>query len=175
MKKFAMFAILLCMVTAMAFAQTTTPAGEPHADVGDLMVNVGVNLGWHGIGLGGGAEYMFYKWDIPNFAPLTFGGAGKAALSLTSGIDIDLAALATMHFSLNSFDSLPPFLKNLDWYWGLGLGVGIGSSGGVGISTGSGLCYYLNPTLAINADYFYTNYFGSGSGGSSVLGIRLEL
>lgn len=175
MKKLAVLVTLLCVVTVLAFAQAAVVSGEPLANEGDLMVNAGINLGWHGIGLGGGAEYMFYKWDIPNFAPLTFGGAGKVALSLTSGIDIDLAALATMHFGFNSFEALPSFLKNLDWYWGLGLGVGIGLGGGIGISTGSGLCYYLNPTLAINADYFYTNYFGSGSGSSSVLGIRLEL
>jgi len=148
---------------------------ESLVNVGDLMVNAGLNFGWNGLGVGGGVEYMFAKWDIPNFAPLNFGAAAKAAVYFSSGIDIDLSALATVHFGLKGFSALPEFLRQLDWYWGLGLGFGIGSYGGVGISTGSGICYFLSDTLAINADYFYTNYFGSGSGSSGVLGVRLKL
>lgn len=176
MKKFALLMALLCAVTFSALAAPSAPAtsGEAHANVGDLMVNAGINFGWYGFGVGGGVEYIFAKWDIPNFAPLTFGGAGKVAVYIP-GFDIDLAALATMHFGLKTFTSLPEFLQNFDWYWGLGLGVGIGTYGGIGMSTGSGICYYLNPNLAINADYFYTDYFSSGSGSSGVLGIKMKL
>jgi opacity protein-like surface antigen len=171
MKKLVVLAVILCVFSSFAFAQS---AGEGHAAVGDFMVNAGINFGWYGFGVGGGAEYIFAKWDIPNFAPLSFGGAGRVAVYFP-GFDIDIAALATAHFGLKTFSSLPPWLRNFDWYYGLGLGVGIGDYGGVGISTGSGICYYLNPTLAISADYFYTNYFGSGSGSSGTLGVRLEL
>jgi len=176
MKKFALLMALLCAVTFLTFAAppATAASGAANADVGDLMVNAGINFGWYGFGVGGGVEYMFAKWDIPNFAPLTFGGAGKIGVYIP-GFDIDIAALATMHFGLKAFTSLPEFLRNFDWYWGLGLGVGIGTYGGVGVSTGSGISYFLNPNLAINADYFYTNYFGSGSGSSGILGIKLKL
>ena len=176
MKKLVSIMVLLCIVTVFAFAQTPLKtSGESHVNVGDLMVNAGINFGWSGFGVGGGAEYMFAKWDIPGFAPLHFGGAAKVGLYFSSGFDIDLAALATMHFGLKSFTSLPEFLRNFDWYWGLGLGFGIGTWGGIGMSTGSGICYFLNPNLAVNADYFYTNYFGSGSGSSAILGVKLKL
>ncbi|MFA6366242.1 MAG: hypothetical protein WCX13_03535 [Candidatus Hydrogenedentales bacterium] len=176
MKKFMVLVALLCVVPFLAFAAPPAPAtsGEANVNVGDLMVNAGINFGWYGFGVGGGAEYMFAKWDIPNFAPLTFGGAGKVAVYIPD-FDIDIAALATMHFGLKTFTSLPEFLRNFDWYWGLGLGIGIGTHGGVGISTGSGVCYFINPNFAINADYFYSNYFGAGSGSSGLLGIKMKL
>lgn len=176
MKKLFAILIVLVSLSTGAFAQEAlVTTMESHVDVGDFMVNAGVNFGWYGLGLGGGAEFIFAKFDIPQVAPIHIGGAAKAAVYFTSGIDIDLAALATMHFGLKGFTSLPSFLQNLDWYWGLGMGLGIGSAGGIGISSTSGVCYYLNPLLAINADYFYTNYFGSGSGSSGVVGVRIKL
>jgi hypothetical protein len=175
MRKFAAIMALLCVVTVFTFAEVSAgTSGDTHANVGDLMVNAGINFGWNGFGIGGGAEYIFAKWDIPNFAPLTFGGAAKAAIYIP-GFDVDIAALGTVHFGLKTFSSLPEFLRNFDWYAGLGLGFGIGTHGGIGLSTGSGICYFLTPKLAINADYFYTNYFGSGSGSSGILGIRMKL
>jgi hypothetical protein len=175
MKKIAVLVALLCVVTVFAFAQAPATSGEAHAEVGDLIVGGGVNFGWASIGLGGGAELMLARWDIPGFAPLTFGATGKVGVYVGSSIHIDIAALGTMHFGLKTFTSLPQFLQNFDWYWGLGLGVGIGTYGGLGLSTGSGISYYINPNLAIAADYFYTNYFGSGTGSCSTLGVKLEL
>lgn len=173
MKRTVILLVALCLVIGAASA--AEGQGEANVNVGDLMVNAGVNYGWYGFGVGGGVEYMFAKWDIPNFAPLTFGGAAKVGVSFGSGVSVDVAALGTMHFGLKTFSSLPEWMRNLDWYWGLGAGLGIGTYGGFGIATGSGICYYLNPTLAINADYFYANYFGSGSGSTGVIGIRLKL
>jgi opacity protein-like surface antigen len=176
MKKLFAVIALLCMATVFATAEA--PVGNtsrPHADVGDLMVNVGANMGWGSFGLGGGVEYIFAKWDIPNFAPLTFGTAAKAGLFFGNSLHTDIAALGTMHFGLKTFSSLPAFLRNFDWYYGLGVGFGIGDTGGFGLSTGTGISYYLNPKLALNADYFYTNYFGAGAGSSGTLGIKMEL
>jgi hypothetical protein len=175
-KTFAVLVLLLALGSFAGAQDTFTTTMDSHVNVGDLMINAGLNFGWGVLGVGGGVEFMFAEYEIPSFAPLTFGAAAKAALYFSSGVDIDLAALATMHLGAKGFKSLPVFLQNFDWYWGIGLGVGIGTWGGIGISTGSGICYYINPTLAINADYFYTNYFGSGSSGSSgVLGVRLTL
>lgn len=173
MKKSIVLVLLLACALSFAIAEGTM--GEPHASVGDLMVSAGANIGWGSFGVGGGAEYIVARWDIPEFAPLTFGGAAKASMYFGSSTHIDLAALGTIHFGLKTFENLPGFLKNLDWYYGLGIGFGIGTSGGLGISTGSGISYYLNNKLALNADYFYTDYFGSGSGSSSTLGVKLEL
>lgn len=171
MKKLLLLVVALCLTATLAFAQAPIAGGEPHAEKGDLLVNAGISFGIGHFGVGGGADYIFYKWDIPGFAPLSFGAGGKVGIGFGSGFQIDLAALATMHFGLKTFTMLPPFLQNLDWYWGLGLGFGIGYWDGLGIATGSGICYYLNPTLAISADYFYTGYYG----GMSTLGVRLEL
>ena len=173
MKKSVLLVLLLA--GALSFAAAEGMAGDPHASVGDLMVSAGANIGWGSFGVGGGAEYIFARWDIPGFAPLTFGGAAKAGIYFGSSIHVDIAGLGTVHFGLKTFESLPDFLKNLDWYYGLGIGFGIGTSGGLGFSTGSGISYYLNDKLALNADYFYTNYFGSGAGSSSTLGVKLEL
>lgn len=176
MKK--LFAILIALValSTVAFAQEAfTTTMDSHVEVGDLMVNAGVNFGWYGLGLGGGAEFIFAKYDIPQVAPIHIGAAAKAAVYFSSGIDIDLAALATMHFGLKGFTSFPTFAQNFDWYWGIGMGLGIGSSGGIGVSTTTGICYYLNPSLAINADYFFTYYIGSGQGSSGVVGLRIKL
>ncbi len=174
-KTFAVLVLLLALASLAAAQETFATTMDSHVNVGDLMLNAGLNFGWGGLGVGGGAEFMFAKYEIPSFAPLTFGAAAKAAIYFSSGVDIDLAAMATMHLGSKGFKSLPAFLQNFDWYWGLGLGVGIGTWGGIGISTGSGICYYINPTLAVNADYFYTNYFGAGSGSSGVVGIRITL
>lgn len=172
MKKAALVIAILCVAAFGAFAQD---AGQPHAAVGDLTAGGGVNFGWSGFGLGGGVEYMLARWDIPNFAPLTFGAAGRVSLYIGSSMQVDIAALGTAHFGLKTFTSLPAFLQPLDWYYGLGLGFGIGNWGGIGFATGSGICYYLTPTLAITSDYFYTNYFGVGSGSSGTLGVKLKL
>lgn len=170
MKKFVILVTLLCVLAPFAFA------GEANADQGDLLVNVGVNFGYYGFGVGAGVEYIFAKWDIPNFAPLTFGGAGRGAMFFYNGVEADLAALVTMHFGLKAFTGLPEFLRNFDWYWGLGLGLGFGVWGGFGMSSGSGICYYINPSIAISLDYFYNNYFSSGHWGhAGMLGVRFEL
>ena len=166
------------LVAATAFAAAETPAansGAPWADKGNLMFNVGVDFSWWGIGVGGGIEYMLAKVDIAKSVPLTFGVAAKAGLHFGSSLNLGVAGLGTVHFGLKTFSSLPEFLRNLDWFIGLGVGVGILNPFGVGFASGGGVSYYLNEKLAINAESVYSNYFGSGSGVISTLGIRLKL
>jgi opacity protein-like surface antigen len=177
MKKIITISLMLCLVTAFAFAESPkVSSGTPWADKGTTMVNIGADFSWWGIGVGAGVEYMFAKVDIANFAPLTFGVAAKAGLHFGSSLNLGVASLGTMHFGLKTFSSLPDFFRNLDWFIGLGVGMGILNPFGVGFASGGGISYYLNDKLAINAESVYTNYFGSlGSGLISTLGIRLRL
>lgn len=174
MKKIAMFAVILRALTIFAFAETPAAAGTPHASPGDLIVNAGVLYGWYGFGVGGGAEYIFARLDIPRFAPLTFGGAVKASIGYPI-FTVDCAALATMHFGLRTFAGLPAFLRGFDWYWGLGLAACGGTWYGFGPSAASGISFYLNPRLAVNADIFVPYYLGLGVGYSGILGVKLKL
>ncbi|MDP2791597.1 MAG: hypothetical protein Q8O15_07575 [Rectinemataceae bacterium] len=174
MKKRTSFAAFFCLMCVFAFAEVPAASADPHANEGDLIVNAGVLYGWYGFGLGGGAEYIFARWNVTEHLPLTFGAAAKASFGYP-GLAMDLAAMATMHFDFESFPALPRFLRNFDWYWGLGLGACLGSSFGFGPMGASGTSYFINPNLAINADIYVPFYIGLGVGYTGLLGVKWKL
>lgn len=177
MKKTLLVAILLCAITAFSFAQGT------HADVGTSQVGIGVStLSYNGMGVAGTYEYTFYKLNIADAVPLTFGGAAKAGIYFPiwhDHIAVNVAGLGTAHLSLNAFSELPKALQNLDFYVDLGPSVVIGFGGtgfGAGIASGGGISYYINSKTAINLDSFYAYHFGTwGGAGVSTLGILMKL
>ena len=174
MKKSAALAMMLCLIGTLAFSEAQNTSAAPHADRGDLIANAGALFGYYGFGIGGGVEYIFGRWDIIKSAPLTFGAAAKASFGYP-GLMLDLGAMATAHFGLNGFTSLPRFLRNFDWYWGLGLGGCVGAYFGAGPLVATGTSYFINPNLAIHADIYVPYFIGLGVGYSGMLGIRWKL
>lgn len=174
MKKSAAFAAILCLMCVFAFAEAPEATALPHANQGELIVNAGALFGYYGFGIGGGAEYIFARWDIAKTLPLTFGAAAKASFGYP-GLMLDLGAMATMHFGLNTFTSLPRFLRNFDWYWGLGLGGCVGAYFGAGPLAASGISYFINPNLAIHADISVPYFFGLGVGYTGMIGVKWKL
>jgi len=174
MKKITLLVPALCLIGGFAFAAPSGTSAAPHANQDAIIVNAGALYGWYGFGIGAGAEYIFATWDIPKFAPLTFGAAAKASVGYPV-FTIDLGAMATLHFGLKTFSSLPSFLRNFDWYWGLGAGACVGTYNGLGPLAASGISYFITPRLAISADVYVPYYIGLGVGYSGELGIRLKL
>lgn len=174
MKKLTAFAVIFGVMCALAFAEAPNVSGEPHANKGDLIVNAGALYGWYGFGVGGGAEYIFARWNVTERLPLTFGAAAKASFGYP-GLAADLGAMATMHFDFEGFPALPRFLRNFDWYWGLGLGACLGSSFGTGPLGATGTSYFINPRLAINIDIYAPIYIGLGVGYTGLVGVKWKL
>ena len=174
MKKRSAFAAIFCIMCVFAFAEAPDSSADPHADEGDLIVNAGALFGYYGFGIGGGAEYIFGRWDIAKAVPLTFGAAAKASFGYP-GLMFDLGAMATMHFGLNTFTSLPRFLRNFDWYWGLGLGACAGAYFGAGPLAASGTSYFINPNLAIHVDISIPYFIGLGVGYTGIIGVKWKL
>ncbi len=170
MKKAIVLTMMLCIAAGAGWAEALS--SETHTDTGDFIVSAGIDYSGWGLGLGGGAEYMFYRWDIPGFLPLTVGATAKAGVYFFDGFHLGLGAMATAHLGTKGITVLPEYLQNMDWYYALGLGLGIGDNGGFGIATGSGVAYYINPTLAVAYEF---TYFGAGRGSTNTLGVRLEL
>ncbi|HNX73647.1 MAG TPA: hypothetical protein PK759_05750 [Spirochaetales bacterium] len=181
MKKTLLIGVFLCTVAAFSFAQGT------HLDVGQSSAGAGVSaLTASGLGVAGTYEYIFYKLNIPDAFPITFGGAAKAGVYFPIwydfGIAMNVAGLGTAHLSLNAFPDLPKEIQNFDFYIDLGpsilVGLGAGGAGfGFGIASGGGLNYYFSPKTAINVDSYYAYHFGAARGGFGVstLGIMMKL
>ncbi len=175
MKKAAILMALLFILCFFAPAESTEQDIPPHADKDALIANAGILYGWYGFGAGGGVEYIFATWNIPRFAPLSFGAAAKASFGYP-GLAVDLSALANLHFGLNSFASLPRFLRNFDFYWGLGLGACLGSYFGIGPELATGVSYFISPELAVHADFYAPYYIGLGGVGyTGMLGIKWNI
>lgn len=181
MKKALLVTVLLCVVTAFSFAQGT------HVDVGQSSAGGGISaLTASGLGVAGTYEHIFYRLDIPDAFPITFGGAAKAGVYFPIwhdyGIAINAAGLGTAHLSLNAFPDLPKEIQNFDFYIDLGPSLLVGFAGGqagfgFGIASGGGLNYYFSPKTAINLDSYYAYHFGASHGGFGVstLGIMMKL
>jgi hypothetical protein len=166
MKKFLVILLALILASGFAFAQdkASTVKLIPYVDKGELLANVGIGWG----GLSGGAEFTFFRLDIGDILPLTFGAAARACID--PGIfDVNwttfaFGGFATGHVGFKEIN-LPSgltWLSNFDAYVGLGVGFASGSSDyynditpGIGISTFEGAAYYLSDTLAINFEYGY--------------------
>jgi len=174
MRKSAAFAAIFCVMCAFAFAEVPEASAQPHANQGDLIVNAGALYGWYGFGAGGGVEYVFAQWNVLEHLPLTFGAAAKASFGYP-GLIVDLGAMATMHLGLNTFTSLPRFLRGFDWYWGLGLGACLGTYFGFGPLMASGTSFFITPRLAINADIYVPFYLGLGTGYTGMIGVKWKL
>ncbi len=166
MKKVLIILLALLLLSGLAFAEdeAKAPILTPYVDKGDLLANVGIGWG----GLSGGAELTFFRIDIADILPLTFGAAARAAIDpgLFSADWFIVAAggFGTVHVGFKDLN-LPSGLSwasNFDAYAGLGLGLAFGSSSyyldiepGIGISTFEGASYYLSDTFAINFEYGY--------------------
>jgi hypothetical protein len=114
MKKYAAFAAILCLMCVFAFAEAPEAAALPHANQGELIVNAGALFGYYGFGIGGGAEYIFARWDIAKSVPLTFGAGPLAASGTSYFINPNLAIHADI--------SIPYFI-----------GLGVGYTGMIGV------------------------------------------
>lgn len=175
MKKSIALVVVLFVLCYFTFAGNNEQASAPHANKGDVIANAGLLYGWYGFGVGGGAEYIFATWDIPRFAPLGFGAASKASFGYP-GLTVDLSALATLHFGMNSFSSLPRFLRNFDFYWGLGLGGCLGSYFGFGPALATGTSCFLSPNLAVHVDFYAPYYINlKGIGYTGMMGIKWKI
>jgi hypothetical protein len=167
MKKVLIILLALILVSGFAFAEESEAPVTitPYVDKGDLIANVGIGWG----GLSGGAEFTFYRIDIADILPLTFGAAARAAIDpgiFTLGwTTFGVGAFGTAHVgfkSLNLPDGLS-WASKFDAYAGLGLGFATGLTTydyftprpGIGISTFEGASYYLSDTFAINFEYGY--------------------
>jgi len=176
MKKLNIVAALFLMVACVAtpvLAQNVT--NEVHAEQGDIDVLGGIGWGWKGFGISGGVEYIVQKFSIPDL-PLSWGVMGLAGLDF-GGVDVSAAGMATLHWGMKAYKDFPEFLQNFDWYIGLGFGLGIVPfPPEFGISTGGGVSYSVNDTLAIDLHSFYIDYFAAGvSGFSQTIGVRYAL
>jgi hypothetical protein len=167
MKKVLIILMAVILASSFAFAEEKeAPVSiTPYVDKGDLLANVGIGWG----GLSGGAELTFYRIDIANILPLTFGAAARVAID--PGIfsigwtTFGVGAFGTAHVgfkSLNLPDGLS-WASKFDAYAGLGLGFATGLTtneyytprAGLGISTFEGASYYLSDNFAINFEYGY--------------------
>lgn len=170
MKKVIVALLIVTLAAAGVAAQ-----GKPHMDKGDSALMGGIDLG-NGIGLGGGFEYMLYRFDIADTIPLTFGAAARVGLDLTPAFTLAAAGLGTVHFSFSSIKDFPEWVQKLEWRASLGLGLGLKSGFGLGIAGGTGVAYYLNPKLAIIADDIYANYFLSNkSSNIAIVGVQMKM
>jgi len=170
MKRLSAAFILFVFMIFGSFAQA---AGKTNMDKGDVAANVGMNLGW-GYGVGGGAEYMFARWNIADTVPITFGGAVKAGADFWPGFELTVAGLVTAHFGLATFD-VPDWAKKFDWYTALGVGVGIGDTFGIGLASGGGMAYHFSPKMAVMAESIYAKHFNRSSHGFSTIGVLFRL
>jgi hypothetical protein len=175
MKKPTALMALLFVLCFFALAESAERPAAPHADKGDLIADAGILYGWYGFGAGGGIEYIFATWEIPRFTSLGFGAAAKASFGYP-GLAADLSALATLHFGLKGFSTLPRFLRNFDFYWGLGLGACLGSYFGAGPALATGISYFISPGFAINADFYAPYYLNLGAAGyTAMIGAKWKI
>lgn len=177
MKTVVALALILFAASALCFAEAPkTPElpAAPYANRGDIILHAGALYGWYGFGIGGGAEYIFAAWDTGKSVPLTFGAAAAASFGYP-GLDADFGATATMHLGLNTFSSLPRFLRNFDFNWGLGFGACVGAYFGAGPLLTSSVAYFVSPSAAIEVTVNVPYYIGLGVGYTGMLGVMWKL
>jgi hypothetical protein len=168
MKKVLIVLLALLCAAGMAFAADKPSAGgvTPLVDKGDLLVNAGI--GWGGIS--GGAEFDFFRIDIAQTIPLTFGAAARVfidpGLFSPDWTTFAVGGMATAHLGIKGL-KLPDgmsWASRVDAYAGLGLGFASGSytnssyydmKPGLGLATVEGGSYYLNDKLALYSEYGY--------------------
>ncbi|MGC8764819.1 MAG: hypothetical protein ACP5QT_02925 [Brevinematia bacterium] len=105
---------------------------------------------------------VFYSWST------TIGSESYGFVIYGAG------AFGTIHFSLNSIEKMPAFLKKIDVYYGLGLRFFLQSwtgniaylnslgynYGGISFATLGGVNYFIIDHLAINIEASYYGYGG---------------
>jgi len=151
MKKFALFAALICVMTTFGFAQESLATDGMLVTPGSINANVGLGLNYgYGFGLGGGVEYAIGKFVLAEKLPFTYGAAVRLGLYLGSGFSVSAGAVGTLHFCWGAL-TLPANLSwvgNLDSYFGLGLSI----LPSVSFNTIGGTSYFLSKNLAINLE-----------------------
>ncbi|MBN2874307.1 MAG: hypothetical protein JXM71_04360 [Spirochaetales bacterium] len=169
MKRVLVALLALIVASGFAFAQdeSASQALTPMVDKGELLATAGI--GWGGIT--GGAEFTFYRIDIADILPITFGAAARVLVdpglfySGWSTFALGAGGFGTAHVGFKDLE-LPSelyWVTNFDAYAGVGLGFGMATSiydyytprPGIGISTFEGASYYLNDALAITFEYGY--------------------
>ena len=171
MRKLVPVFVLLFFAVGIAVAA----GGTANAEVGDFTISAGLFgvVVFPGANVGG--EYIFAKVDIPGFAPFTFGTALKGGLFFRKGQPyVTVDAMATAHFGLKAFSTLPAWLRGFDWYLGAGL-VGTNLTKSVliiGLNLWTGISYYLNRSLSLYVEFFDNpvfDYYGAD------LGVKFKL
>lgn len=183
MKKILVLLVVLAALAPAGLFAASNPFDYSATEAGDVLLNVGVSLGW-GIGVEGGADFILGKFDIPSF-PIEWGIGvrGLAEVGWYYGFDWGAAGLWTLHKSMTFGNSL-----NFDWYIGLGVGLAgyTGYTGfmyapiGLGFASADGVAWQLTDNMWLQLEYvgiygagFLAGYTVSTSIGS--IGLRFAL
>jgi opacity protein-like surface antigen len=174
MKKIALglvFAALLLVIPAAAFAQTPNWEGNFHK--GDLTVAGGFGFGY-GFTIVPAVEYTIVDFKIGDTVPLAIGVTGKGVINFYPDFftSYGVGALVTAHMGFRGLD-IPDFLQRFDVYASVGVGFSFFSyvagatetygASRFGFATSDGVAWFINDNLAVFVEGNYWAYSGGGT------------
>ncbi len=164
-----MAVMLLCLVTVGAFAaENKTSSDIPWMASYNKggQVNLYASAGWDGWGIGAsaGGELIISEFSIGS-VPLSWGVMARGVVGFPifygyAGLEWGAAGLVDLHWGLDFGKS-----AQFDIYAGIGPGVcgTYGAPFAIGIAEYSGVCWFVDPKLAIIAENGYYNGFVLGA------------